>query len=98
MYSVTGLASGSHTLAIEVTGTKSSSSGGMWVTVDAFDVTTDSTSTTSTTPTNPTPPTTTSAPMRAEQNSSSFTYTGSSPPHTSTINSSGPAPSTPTST
>src|SRR5204862_217452 len=37
-YSITGLTSGSHTLVIEVTGTKSASSAGAWVWVDAFDV------------------------------------------------------------
>jgi hypothetical protein len=37
MYSVTGLAAGSHTLAIEATGQKSGASGGAWVWVDAFE-------------------------------------------------------------
>jgi hypothetical protein len=37
-YSIAGLAAGSHTLTIEVTGTKSAASGGTWVWVDAFDV------------------------------------------------------------
>ena len=37
-YSVSGLASGSHTLIIEATGTKSASSGGTWIWIDAFDV------------------------------------------------------------
>jgi hypothetical protein len=38
-YTVSGLASGSHTLTIEVTGTRNPSSAGAWVWVDAFDVT-----------------------------------------------------------
>jgi len=38
MYSISGLASGSHTLAIEATGTKGATSGGAWVWVDAFEV------------------------------------------------------------
>jgi hypothetical protein len=38
MYTVSGLPSGSHTLVIEVTGTKSGASGGAWVWIDAFDV------------------------------------------------------------
>jgi len=38
MYTVSDLTPGSHTLVIEVTGTKSGSSGGAWVWVDAFEV------------------------------------------------------------
>lgn len=38
-YSISGLASGTHTLTIEATGTRNSSSQGSWVWVDAFDVT-----------------------------------------------------------
>jgi hypothetical protein len=38
-YSIGGLASGTHTLIIESTGTKNSSSQGAWIWVDAFDVT-----------------------------------------------------------
>jgi hypothetical protein len=37
-YSVSGLPSGSHTLSIEVTGTRNPQSGGSWIWVDAFDV------------------------------------------------------------
>jgi hypothetical protein len=37
MYSISGLTSGSHTLAIEVSGTKNLSSHSFWVWVDAFD-------------------------------------------------------------
>jgi len=38
-YSISGLGSGSHTIAIEATGSRNSSSQGSWVWVDAFDVT-----------------------------------------------------------
>lgn len=38
-YSISGLSSGSHTIAIEATGSRNSSSQGSWVWVDAFDVT-----------------------------------------------------------
>jgi len=38
-YSVAGLAAGSHTLTVQVTGTKSAASGGSWVWVDAFEAT-----------------------------------------------------------
>jgi hypothetical protein len=37
LYSITGLRSGSHTITIEATGTKSASSSSAWVWVDAFD-------------------------------------------------------------
>jgi hypothetical protein len=43
-YAVANLASGVHTLTISVTGQKNSSSGGAWVWVDAFDVTSAATS------------------------------------------------------
>jgi hypothetical protein len=39
LHSVGGLAPGSHTITIEVTGTRNPSSGGQWVWIDAFDVT-----------------------------------------------------------
>src|SRR5207253_1180121 len=57
MYSVAGLASGSHTLVIEVTGTKSAASGGAWIWVDAFDVISGGSSTTATTGSTSTSPT-----------------------------------------
>jgi glucosylceramidase len=37
-YSITGLAPGTHTIAIEATGTRNGSAQGSWVWVDAFDV------------------------------------------------------------
>ena len=39
VWTVSGLPRGTHTVAIEVTGTRSAGSGGNWVWVDAFDVT-----------------------------------------------------------
>jgi hypothetical protein len=39
IYSITGLASRRHTLALEATGNHNTTSGGSWVWVDAFDVT-----------------------------------------------------------
>lgn len=39
VFTKTGLAPTAHTLVIEVTATKNASSGGMWIVVDAFDVT-----------------------------------------------------------
>ena len=39
LYTATGLASGAHSLAIEVAGTHDAVSKGSWVWVDAFDVT-----------------------------------------------------------
>jgi hypothetical protein len=38
LYSLDGLSAGSHTIRIGVTGTRSGSSGGAWIWVDAFDV------------------------------------------------------------
>jgi hypothetical protein len=37
VFSINGLAAGSHTIVIEVTGTKNASSAGRWVWVDAFE-------------------------------------------------------------
>jgi hypothetical protein len=39
LFAVSGLASGDHTLAVEVTGDRNAASGGAWIWVDAFDVT-----------------------------------------------------------
>ena len=38
LYAINGLASGTHTLTIEATGTRNPASGGSWIWVDAFDV------------------------------------------------------------
>jgi hypothetical protein len=39
VYSINGLGAGTHTITIEATGTRNSSSQGSWVWIDAFDVT-----------------------------------------------------------
>jgi alpha-amylase len=57
-YAVSGLSSGSHTLTVEVTGRKNARSGGAWVWIDAFDVTSASVSADSSTAA-PAPTTTT---------------------------------------
>lgn len=38
LYTTSGLPAGTHTLTIEVTGTKNAASGGAWVWVDAFEI------------------------------------------------------------
>jgi hypothetical protein len=38
LYTIDGLASGEHTLMIEVTGRRNTASGGAWVWVDAFEI------------------------------------------------------------
>ncbi len=74
-YSVTGLVSGIHTLVVEVTGTRGSSSGGAWVWVDAFEATNAAAGTgTLPAPTIAPAPTTT---VRLEQDDPSVTYSGS---------------------
>jgi hypothetical protein len=85
-YSVTGLAAGTHTLVVEVTGTKSLSSQGTWVWVDAFDVVSGGTSsdTTITAPTSSTGATATGgstttptgSKQRVEESSSAVTWSG----------------------
>jgi len=76
VYSVTGLASGSHKLSIEVTGKKGTSSQGVWVWVDAFDVTSGTGSTTTPSPT-PTPtPAPTASSSRAEETSPAISWSG----------------------
>jgi len=39
VFAASGLAPGTHTVRIEVTGTRNPASGGAWVWVDAFDIT-----------------------------------------------------------
>jgi hypothetical protein len=97
MYSITELASGSHSLAIEVTGRKNASSGGAWVWIDAFDVTSTGTATTTTAPaptttiTAATTTSTTSAPTgtlhRIEQNNAAVKYSGTWATNSGTFNS-----------
>ena len=38
-YTISGLAAGAHTIAVEATGTRNAASQGLWVWVDAFDYT-----------------------------------------------------------
>jgi hypothetical protein len=38
IYSISGLAPGTHVLTLQVTGTRSGASGGSWIWVDAFSV------------------------------------------------------------
>jgi hypothetical protein len=73
-YSVTNLAAGTHTLTIEVSGTKSAASGGTWVWVDAFEAVSTSASSTTTTTTTVTPAAT--SPVRFQQNASNVGYAG----------------------
>jgi hypothetical protein len=56
LYSVTGLAFGTHTLAIEVTGTRNPASGGNGIWIDAFDVASGSAAPTATPMPTATPP------------------------------------------
>src|SRR5204863_379239 len=74
MYTINGLSSGSHTMVIEVSGTKNASSHSSWVWVDAFESASGSTG-------GGTPGGTTGGSTgtftRVQQNSSSVTYTGS---------------------
>jgi hypothetical protein len=84
VYSVSGLASGSHTLIIEVTGTKNTASSAAWVWVDAFDVTADTTTTTTTTPPAP-------ASYRIEQTNAAVLFSGNWSVNNSSSNSGGSA-------
>src|SRR5207253_414367 len=75
LYTITGLISGTHTITIEVTGTKNASSQGYWIWVDAFDYLSDGGSATPPPPPPPPPPSGTTY-SRVEQNNSAVTYTG----------------------
>jgi len=66
LYSLSGLPDAAHTLKIVVTGTRNASSGGSWVWVDAFDVTT----ATAAAPAAP------SAPARIEQTAPAVAWSG----------------------
>jgi hypothetical protein len=70
VYFIDGLTSGSHTLRIEVTGTRRVESGGAWVWIDAFESLSSTTSTTI-----PADPSLT--PVRVEENAAGVTYNGS---------------------
>jgi hypothetical protein len=100
IYSVSGLSAGSHTLAVEATGTKNASSGGTYIWVDAFDVVSggSSSTTTSTTTTTPVPVTvvTTGTPSSGSTSSSSSgstsTTTSTPTPAPAPAPTPGPAP------
>jgi hypothetical protein len=88
VYSISGLAAGNHTLTIKVLGQKNASSGGSWVWVDAFDVTSGGT----TTPPGPSPtPTSGTLQYRVEQSSPAVTWSGSWNVNKGTFNSGGSA-------
>src|SRR5262249_19131134 len=55
LYTVTGLVSGSHTLVIEVAGQRNPLSAGLWIWVDAFDISTATGSSAAPTPAPPNP-------------------------------------------
>ena len=74
VYSLRGLSNASHNLTLVVTGTRNAKSGGAWIWVDAFDVST--TSTNSTTPPPPATSTVSSTPTRTEQNAPAVVYSG----------------------
>ena len=83
LFTVAGLSSGSHTLTIEVTGTKNTSAQSSWIWVDAFESTSDSTSggtggggSTGGGSTGGGTGTTASTFTRVEQNNSAVAYTG----------------------
>ena len=73
VYAASGLSNAPHSLTIEVTGQHDSNSGGDWVWVNAFDVTTVSSTAGSSTPAAPAP---SAKPTRIEQNSTAVVYTG----------------------
>jgi hypothetical protein len=81
MYSVGGLTQGTHTLVIEVTGTKSAYSRGAWIWIDGFDVTSGGS----------TPSTPTAGSYRAEQTSAAVKWTGTWSPNNGAFNSGGSA-------
>jgi hypothetical protein len=77
LYSITGLAAGSHTLTIEATGTHDSSSAGSWIWVDGFKYVTAAPTSTATT--------------RVEQTDPSIAYAGSWFPNSMAVHSGGSA-------
>jgi hypothetical protein len=74
VYSLNGLSNANHTLTIAVTGTKDAASGGAWVWVDAFDVTTVSATAKAAPAAEIATPAAT--PVRIEQNASAVVHTG----------------------
>jgi len=76
LYSTSGLTSATHTLAIEVTQSCSSSSGGDWVWIDGFEIAAATTGGAGGTGGTGGTGTTTGTPVRYQQNSSAVKYTG----------------------
>jgi Beta-propeller repeat len=87
LFSVSGLASGSHTLTIEVTGTKNASAKALWVWIDAFESTSGTTSGGAASGGNGTF-------TRVEQNNAAVQYAGQWNVDTHTWNSNGSAVAT----
>ena len=81
LFKVSGLASGPHTLSIEVTHTRDANGQGSWVWIDAFDVENGTGVTGGVT----------ASTGRTEQNNPALTYTGVWFPNTSTVQSGGSA-------
>jgi hypothetical protein len=78
VYTISGLADGAHTASIRPSGQKNVASGGYWIWLDAFDVTTKaSTSGGESTTAGSTSGTTTPTVTRVQENESSVTYKGS---------------------
>jgi hypothetical protein len=102
VYSITGLSSGDHTLAVEVTGRRNASSGGAWIWVDAFETisggtstTTTNTSTTNTSTTNTTNTTTsttqTGTSYRVDQTDARVRFAGTWSNNTMSVHNGGSA-------
>jgi hypothetical protein len=84
MYTISGLTNGAHTLSIVATGRKNASSGGAWVWVDAFDVSSgDGTA--------PPPPTPTGTLYRIEQSNAAVKWSGTWSVNNGKVNSGGSA-------
>ena len=81
LYTISGLSSGTHTLAIEVSGTKNPASQSYWIWADAFDYSTGTSTTRGSTGTY----------MRVEQNGPAVTYTESWYSNSGSFNSGGSA-------
>jgi hypothetical protein len=73
VWTASGLTAGTHTLAVEVTGTANTLSANAWIWVDAFDVATGAGATPTATPT---PQATATTTTRVEDNDPSVAYTG----------------------
>jgi hypothetical protein len=82
LYSTTGLAAGTHTLAIEVTGTRNPASGGNGIWIDAFDVASGGSGTPTATPTPAPRATMTPSPTATPSPTGTPTPRGTPPPVT----------------